>query len=708
MFRPVLIVLLFWIATPSSVDAQQSADPALARTACDCPDIDIVLFFDRHIAELEAKLVDVNAGRIEDVSGFPNNPVALRSLIAAAQGTRAVYLRDIAACQRMCRLYPDLDSSQPLSAYTGASAACPECAEAEQRLSQAEIILSNLLTEIERFRELNRIRERDGVDSADFQSRRDAADRARVAYEVELRRHQTLVDRAEALKTAATNDAAEAEWAGEDGRLNLPEFFGFMGGRFIEVAAAGADFFLEAARQEGLPISDQTSVSDLGDAYAAERLAERYHREHVAPLKQAWDLARLYLPDENRYLAASYGVSTWTWQRGSVVDQLAVYEQRLQPLITERDAALAALIDCNLNHCRPTPDVSDMFGPDGPYAGQASPARTPPLPDDGLGLAPEAPILPSNATPAPADPEPVEPDAADGLGLGEIEVAAPGVPPEVQAMLAQLAASGVPAAAGPCEFDPEAICRKIDPQNGPQCLTSVTQVRDQCVDYQQRAFIQLGRQESCRLSCDYSQQSINVEFWLRDRTIEWLDTNYSQASTASSGQLAARQARLAAVETEISELESTRDRRSVHVYRHAAAGTLIQHSGPYFDPRPPLEYIGEAGGAFSQAELARWNTLQREREQLTALIDIPDATPIDDWYADARQSWEGGGRWPQPMACEAPDVPSEYQACIAQCTRDGDSAGPQSICQPSSIIGRLNAPGSTHQIYPPGDPRREP
>jgi hypothetical protein len=710
MFRTVLMTFFVVLAASTTIQAQQSADPALARTACNCPDIDVVLLFDQNIAELEAKLTDVRAGRFEDISGYPNNAGELQRLITSYQGLRTLYLRDIAACQRICRLYPDQDATSGLSAFTGATSACPQCAAAADQLSQAEIRLANRLTEIERFRELNRIRERDGVASSDFQARRASADRARAAYEVERRRHQALVDRAEALKLAATSEEVFAEAAGRNGQLDPSEIPGFVGGQFVNTLATAADFFLTAARLEGLPIPDETGLSRLGEAFAAERLAERYHREHVEPARRAWDSARLYLPDEDRYLHVSYGISTFTWQEGSVIDQLAEYESGLLPLIAARDTALEALIDCNLNQCRPVPDVSDMFGPGGAYEGQTPTPAPEPLPDDGLGLAPEAPILPSS-DPGPgaeASAATGQGAGADGLGLIDIDVPETGVPPEVQALLDQLEASGTRPTAGPCEYEPEAICRKLDPQDEPQCLTSVGRVRDQCLDYQRRAFTELGREASCRLSCEYSQESINLEFWLRDRTLVWLDQNYNGLSNDAASDRADRQARLAQLESEISELEAARDRRGVHIYRHGVAGTLIQHAGAYFDPRPPLTYVGEAGGAFTQAELGQWNALSREREQLMVLLQSPGDAALDDWYAGARESWLGGPRWPAPMACFANEVAGEYQACLAQCAAEGDSAGPQSICQPSSIIGRLNTPGSTRQIYPPDDPRREP
>lgn len=718
MIRLVCLLVLLSVMPNAPANAQQTPNPALIRADCDCPDIDVVLLMDEIIARARRKLVDVRDGRFEDVSGLPNNSTGLNRAIREAQTLRSVYLHDISRCRRVCRSYGNTNPTDPRSAFSGARAACPECNDAMLSLRTTEGELSELLTEMAQFRSQNRFKAAGGETVADFAPIVERVDRARAVYEQELARYEQLVERTAELDRAATLEGAAEAAEGPDGHMSLADYFGFMGGEFIEGLAAGVDLFLESARQEGIPISDQVSMSRIGDAVAARRYAEHVYLDRVKPLKDAYEAQLSRLPNPEQYRAADYGVGTHTYQDGAALDRMARYETRQARLLEARDRALDILIACNLNHCRPTPDVDGDFGPGGVYEGlvpDSSITIDEPViePDNGEGLTGEGPQLglPDQVPPIGADGK--TPAAANGAGLpvpqtGYIDIPDnPGIPPEVLEALARLEAAGINPNAGPCDYPPETICHGLVESVRDECRSRLDNIIAECRNYQSNAFTQWGRVETCRRSCDASANSVTQEYWLVEQALATIEIAYIENQFPSDDERAALEAQLAGNMPQIAALQALPASRRLQIYRNTNSGALVEHAGAYFDPQPPLEYIGEVDGTLTASERDQLGDLLQENVEIEAILSSANDPELDAWRADARQSWIGGGRWPAPIACAEDAISSQRQSCLAACSNQNEqNAGARSICQPSGVIGRMSYPGATQQLYPPGDPRR--
>jgi hypothetical protein len=718
MIRLVCLLALLSVMPNASAHAQQTPNPALVRADCDCPDIDVVFLMDEIIARARRKLVDVRNGRFEDVSGLPNNSTGLNRAIREAQTLRSVYLHDISRCQRVCRSHGNTNPTDPRSAFSGARAACPECTEAMLSLRTAESELSELLTEMAQFRTQNRFEAAGGETVADFSPIVERVDLARTSYERELARYEQLVDRTEELERAATRQGAAEAAEGADGHMSFPDYLGFMGGEFVEGLAAGVDLFLESARQEGIPISDQLAVSRIGDAVAARRYAEHFYLDRVKPLKDAYEAQLSRLPNPGRYRAADYGVGTFTYQDGAALDRMARYETRQARLLDARDRALDILIACNLNQCRPTPDIDGEFEPGGVYEGVAPGSNTTvdaPLiePDNGAGLTGEGPQLglPDQVPPVGADEK--TPPNADGTSLpapqtGYTDIPDnPGIPPEVFEALARLEAAGINPNAGPCNYPSETICHGLVEGVRDECRNRLNTLIAECRNYQSNAFTQWGRIETCRQSCEASANSVTEEYWLVEQALATIEIAYIENQFPSDDERAALEAQLANNMPRITSLQALPASRRLQIYRNTNSGALVEHAGAYFDPQPPLEYIGETGGTLTATERDQLGDLLQENIEIEALLSSANDPELDAWRTDARQSWIGGGRWPAPIACAEDAIADERQSCLAACSNQREqSAGARSICQPSGVIGRMSYPGATQQLYPPGDPRR--
>jgi hypothetical protein len=698
--------------------AQHTPNPALVRADCDCPDIDVVLLMDEIIARARRKLIDVRDGRFEDVSGLPNNSTGLNRAIREAQTLRSVYLHDISRCQPVCRSQGITNPTDPRSAISGASAACPECNNAMRILRTAESELSAHLTEMAQFRTQNRFSEAGGETVADFAPIVERVDRARVAYEAELARYTRLTERTTELERAASFEGVIEATEGPDDHMSLPDYFGFMGGEVIDGLASGVDLFLESARLEGLPVSDQIAASRWGEVVAARRYAEHFYLERVKPLKESYESELRRLPNPEGYRAADFGVSTFTYQDGAALDRMERYEARQIQLLEARDQALDILTACNLNQCRPTPDVDAEFERGWVYEGVVPDSNITvdaPIiePDNGEGLTGEGPELdlPDQVPPVGTDDQ--TPSAANGVGLPAVQTGYsdipdnPGIPPEVLEALARLEAAGIIQNAGPCDYPPETICHGLIEEVRDECRVRLDNIVAECRNYQNNAFTQWGRVETCRQSCEASANSVTEEYWLVEQALMTIEIAYTENQFPSEDERAALEARLASNSSQITSLQAQPASRRLQIYRNRNSGALVDHAGAYFDPQPPLEYVGEVDGSLTATERTQLGELLQENAEIEAILSSANDPELDAWRTDARQSWTGGGRWPAPIACAQDAISSERQSCLAACSNQSEqSAGARSICQPSGVIGRMSYPGATQQLYPPGDPRR--
>ncbi len=710
----IAVILLLCLSGVSAATAQQTPDPALMRTDCDCPDMDIALLLDREIASIEQKLIRVGQGLTEDESGLPNSPVLLLAMRDEARMLREAWLRDIASCRRMCRRYPGADPTSPERAFTGASAACRTCQPADARLSAAETALANHLNEMENFRRHNRIRERDGVNVADFAERLAAYQAAEARLNERLQRHQELLDAAQAAEDRVGNIAILEEWEGEDEHMNLFEFMAGMAHGFGSAAGGFFDYVIQTGRNDNLPIPDQIYISRIGAYWSAKRHARWYHDDYVVPAERAFSAAARVLPDMREAQAADSDEWPGSTHWDNVLEVLARYERDLQPLITERDEAHNDLVSCNVRICRPTPDVSDLWGEDGLYTPMSLEERFPDLPpdpadepDNGEGLLTgddfEGPDLSGADEFA---------DGADGMGLpDEMAPASPPdlpVAPELPAktrVALEATAAAMPASSGPCDISAEMVCRHLADTGSEDCEARVEDLAARCVDFQAEAFVSMGRVQSCRRSCEYSQDSTQTQFWLLDTVLDTLDTRFDGALAERDQRETDALARIERARSEIARLEGLRVERRVQIYRNTQTGEIIQEADAYFEPSPPLEHLGDMGGRLTAEE--REALSQRRSELLfteALLATIPSRETYINWHGRARSSWTGGDGFSPMMACDSGDVADLTNACLDACDAAGETqAGARSICQPAGVIGRLNLPGTSSQFIPPVD-----
>ena len=718
MIRLVCLLVVLTLMPSGQASAQQTPNPALVRADCHCPDFDVVFLMDEIVARARRKLVDVREGRFEDESGLPNDSAALVRAIREADAVRSVYLHDISRCQRVCRSYRDTDPTAPQSARTEARAACTDCDSAMQQLRTTESELYELLIEMEQFRRQNRFRETGGATVADFASSVERVGRARTAYESELARYSQLSDRAAELERAATLQGAIEAAEGPDGNMSIPDYFGFMGGEVIEGLASGVDLLLEGARLEGIPISNQIAISRLGEAVAARRYSEHFYLSRVKPLKDSYEVELLRLPNPDGYRSADYGVSTFTYQDGAALDRMARYEQQHARLLEARDRALDILIACNLNQCRPVPDVNADFEPGGIYEGVVPDSTItvdePVIePDNGEGLTGEGPQLDLADQASPVEVDEETPDTTNGTGLpsqqtGYFDIPDnPGIPPEVLEALARLEAAGINPNAGPCDYPPDTICHGLIEAVRDECRARLDTIIMECRTYQTNAFTQWGRIETCQQSCQASANSVTEEYWLVEQALATIEAAYIENRFPTDEERAALDAQHARNSLQITSLQALPATRRLHIYRNTNSRDLVEHAGAYFDPQPPLEYIGEIDGTLSQSEREQLGSLLQQNIEIDALLSSANDVELDAWRTDARQSWTGGGRWPAPIACAEDAIDRERQSCLSACSSQSEQiAGARSICQPSGVIGRMSYPAATQQLYPPGDPRR--
>lgn len=714
MIRSILTTIALMLGLVGLASAQQSpvppGSPGWTSGECDCPGNAQVGNLDYVIAVYRAKLDDLAAGRRETGSQLPNDPATLRTLIAESQAARITLSAQIASCRTTCRLYPALPENQPLSAFTGLRQACPECFEAEQRLDAAEIALAEAINERVRFSDRNQLSERREQTGAGYQAQLNALARARIAAAESEAGWQALDAEARRLEGLVNSRDYFRTWTDSAGNISLIDFVAFQGAEVVDFLGALTD----AANQQvwpGGPIIDNLALS-RGNAARQARRAERAFRSQRDFDNTHYRNLRAALPDMDGYIdgAAGYDDVPGYGPARNVVERLELYERDIRRLSGERDAAARALVQCNLLRCLPTGDASGLFGPGGlhdlppPLAPAPLAASDEP---DGAGLPDEAPAFP--VAPDPAAGSPVinlSPTGPDGTGLADWTPPPPPLAPGVQAALDRAAAAGVQPTAGACDVEPELVCRRIGEAAREACVARLSARVEQCRSLQASAFLAQGPVGTCRESCRFSAASTNDQFWLRTQILATIDREAAVTIAASEGEKAALRARIDANLTEVAAIEAAVEARQTYLYFNAEMRTIIEATEE-IDPQPPLEFAGLIAARPSAQEWRRIHDLELENTTFATRLENWADPELDAWQRDARQSWLGGGRWPAPIACEAEAVSALEMACVAACTDDGEAAGLRSICQPASLIGRLSAPGSTHQIYPPGDPRRE-
>lgn len=716
-----LFLLVAWLGQTGHAQQNQAAAQSFE---CICPDLELIKFIDQEIATLVAKRAQVAAGLVEAKSGLPNDLTALDAQLRKLWATRFIAVRDYSHCRRTCIKSAKFDPKSPNFAYSGAKALCPECTERARALGALETKLAALLKEMEQFRQNNRIRSFGGETTADFEDRVASADRARAIYELRKTRYKELVNRAEELSKKGIGDGTDS---------NAITFFV---GEFAEGFAALGELFIVELRNEGVPIPEEVAISRWGKAEAAKKLAKRYFNESVEPALEAYQKILNRLPDLDEYLTADADKNgRYRFNFGSTLNQLARYERELERLLERRSRALDLLIACNVKMCLPKPDMSGLFEPGGAFEGhrpasETKEESTEAEPDNGEGLTGEGPML-DNPDPAPllgqqagaAQPgdQPAAtpaPQAPTGLALPEnfnfevpngTTIKVPEIPPEVLAAL-QAASGQVPQVAGICDFDPVALCRRLNPAFTGICTQQLSETKRLCLDYQRRAFVEWGRQQSCEISCVRGAASVAVEFNIRDWALETIEMAKLAEDREVDEKLDALMQERAENLSEIAVLSGLPETRPVQIYRNTNSGELVLHAGSFFQPAPPLIFVGSMPGTLSDEEQEKLYQLQRKGDQIDILIELLEQDNSNEellqWYRNSRRFWNGGDASPNPLPCRREEIGSLRAQCEAECRNMGESAGPRSICQPSSIIGYLGMQRVRDRLYPPGSGER--
>ena len=220
---------------------------------------------------------------------------------------------------------------------------------------------------------------------------------------------------------------------------------------------------------------------------------------------------------------------------------------------------------------------------------------------------------------------------------------------------------------------PAATCAAFLPEDRPQCEE---RVRHHLARMDELRRQQAGGEtgEGCDLHCDVYQ-----EMWrLRNDTKGWsiraIRAVTGDARAQRAAELAGLDARRAGLTAErdplAAELEDLRKGRVIQLYQNSETGAIVEHSGRFFEPSPPLRHVGDrrapqmAGGLrrIAEGEVrlgeldAELAELDAERARLDPRNAPPDATErviqsmwgndcneleAQAWLADCRKCGRG-------------------------------------------------------------------
>ncbi|SOE18536.1 hypothetical protein SAMN05877838_3464 [Hoeflea halophila] len=251
--------------------------------------------------------------------------------------------------------------------------------------------------------------------------------------------------------------------------------------------------------------------------------------------------------------------------------------------------------------------------------------------------------------------------------------------------------------AGACGWSRETICGRFGNQAG-ICSPFVEAARNACA-----AGRQGGSTAQCETACAARAELAEAAFGLRDFAISFVEKVGKPEPDLREFQfeLEVARARRVAYELDLSF-------RVIQIYTNADTGAIVQHDGPYFEPRPPLVHTGEIGADPLPGQVAELKRLKQREEAAAEALAAEQAKantdPHREWRAQAISVWQnstGGGF----DACRSSgDIVAALGQCKALCQAQGMSGGPAQatdVCrQASGTLGMLMQPGVERWLSP--------
>ena len=507
----------------------------------------------------------------------------------------------------------------------------------------------------------------------------------------------------------------------------VDEFFALPGllisipASIAQAAAEDADRMVDQIRSLDIDIPYGLELTEYGECLRWARLVDQ-HLEHVL------------IPASNALNQAERGLPGGSSQKFEELNEL---EQKVREARKKRDQAMDALIDCNAKYCRKKPIVSAKFEDEPKGSGLNGgdigvPPAFAPLPIEPLPFVP----APLGLTPLP---EPPVFDAPTGLGeLPELPGNGTGInplppmpldaiPPGSSPLVGQPKARGelslqdlldqrnqaiasgiMRAPAGTCEFEPDDVCLKLGGEEAEQCKIKASIWRDECRAVRDRA----GEKSLnyCYARCDVQSTAAQNANFLQQLVLSVVRANDPLNSELLAARRATNEKMLKEASTELQQLEDKLANNKIYIYTNTETGAIIQHNGPFFEPKPPLIHTGEMPAPLTEAQLERRTILHDRITELAkeAVELTTEPAEISAWRPKAIEFWSGNENY-SPVACKPEQIAPELAACRAFCdaqmpiSKDaGGGPAPLDFCKPNGVLGLLLQPFSRKWIYPPG------
>lgn len=357
---------------------------------------------------------------------------------------------------------------------------------------------------------------------------------------------------------------------------------------------------------------------------------------------------------------------------------------------------LGGLIRCNLLHCRPQNATSTFRDGDIPDIS--------PIPTD----------EPENDT---NDQEPGETattstgDQSAGVVPGPALITVPNFP----AGISRRPAPNFPPdtfrqLTGTCDYDPQDMCDKLGENAAGECVGLVQKWTQECKSVFPRT--KLPSIALCQAECGVFASEATASLEIRELVLSVINVHAGSLVTKARRELLdekqSLEARLEILGLELAE-------QVVHLYQNENSGNIVEHFGAFFEPNPPLTYVGERPAPPSAAQLSKIKVLSESLEEISQkLLAIRGSAQETAWQDFARSIWLGKDAASSPIGCTQEQIAPKLAECRAFCAQQGERTdtfvGPhvKETCQPISIMGMLYLPLSRQWIYPKGNPWRNP
>jgi len=389
----------------------------------------------------------------------------------------------------------------------------------------------------------------------------------------------------------------------------------------------------------------------------------------------------------------------------AMLSALRLLEKQLDDANYARDKALDALIDCNLRRCGVSRNANALFMPGGLYGpATGRPGWNGVTQPEGLsGGNAEANATEVNRTEPSNDGALAEPNFASFIINDEVVIDVPTLPAKVQQQLAALTDNNdvhIPPKA--CELIPAQLCQYLDESSKSECVTRFTDNNRMCKQRQQQMLS--GRPMAvCNGTCDYTEVLRIDGLWLLEQIYRSIDLRVeSRLDSRDAVKKMSLRNQLRQLRVEQKNLQDIPETRKHLIYKNTQTGRRFEHFGLFFEPQPPLIYVGMERGERTQQENQRLQILPSsifDLEKEITSVAIAD-TLLIDWADQAKSHWQ------RLMPCQREQIPAKVAICRSECSvvlggRQDDYFWTPTFCSPAGVIGLLHNPSSKVWIYPP-------